>query len=473
MIKKILWWCSGANVELLDKSTYSDKQRYLSIGATVIITSILSVFSAYYAFYSVIDNVFSSVLLGLMWGILITSLNRLVFASIGYIDNSLKSTISLIPRLFIAITIALTLAFPFQIQLFETSINERIYKQRYEELTLIEQDYKHQINIKIREKSALEDQLVKESSGNGSTGQVGIGAIYKTLKDRIQIQEVEITKLTKEFQNLRQSRIDKKIGLLERIEALNMLRKESNTINITYYVFLLLFLMLELIPILLKLFNPVSLYDELLERSEYVTIKIESSIKQNKIQEDATQNKVETKTIFELYCHKIIADLEFQITKNRLKATELLRTGIMIIIIGILGYIGIAWFLVGVFFETHEFKSHYFYLMISLSLLFIFVQFLGGWFLKQYRRTLNTSLYLNSLKPNLDKYLLSYYVICEFSNGEERKNSIKELLLIISNEFKNIDNQLLITQEENFAKEVTDSINSLKDTIGNLISKLK
>lgn len=111
--------------------------------------------------------------------------------------------------------------------------------------------------------------------------------------------------------------------------------------------------------------------------------------------------------------------------------------------------------------------------MISLSLLFIFIQFLGGWFLKQYRRTLNTSLYLNTIKPNLDKYLLSYYVVHEFSTEGEKKFFVKDLLSVISNEFKNLDSQLLNTQEENFAKEMSDSINSLKDTITNLTNKLK
>ena len=55
-----------------------------------------------------------------------------------------------------------------------------------------------------------------------------------------------------------------------------------------------------------------------------------------------------------------------------------------------------------------------------------------------------------------------------------KMNELNQFLLknTLEYEFKNLDSSLLTLQEENFAKEVTDSINSLKDTIANFNSKL-
>jgi hypothetical protein len=473
MMRKLLWWCAGADLRLLEKSTYNDKQRFLSIGATVIISSILSAFSAYYAFKSITGNEVSSIVLGLMWGILITSLNRLNFAAISSRDKSFNSRIMMLaPRLVLSILIAITLSFPFQLKLFENSINNRILQDKEASLAIIEEEYQAKITNKKRDKAILEVQYINEISGKGTTGVSGDGLVAKTLKERIQSTEIGITNLIIENQKYRQEVKDRKIDLLERIETLNKLRKESTSMNLTYITFLLLFVFLELTPIILKLFFPKSYYDILLENSEYLH-PTENNVRDINIQVSGVAAEKDSRSLFESYCNRIITDLEFQINKNRIKASELLRNGIIIIISGILCYIGVAYFLVGVFLETHEFKPHYIYFMISLSLLFIFIQFLGGWFLKQYRRTLNTSLYLNAMKPNLDKYLLSYYAICEFGNTEERKNLIKDFLLFINNEFKNLDGQLLNSQEDNFAKDVVDSINSLKETLSNLTNKIK
>ncbi len=473
MIKKIIWWCAGADIQLLSQSSYTDKQRYLSIGATVIITSILSTFSAYYAFYSLTENIISSFILGLMWGILITSLNRLVFVSIKGFDKPLNSTmLSLVPRVLIAISIAFTLALPLQLKLFDGSIKNVIAQQRQEFITNIQKKYIKQVDLKINQKKILENQYLDELEGKSVSGKYGEGAVAKTLRERIQAEEDALTKLTIEFEKYRQEIIDKKIGLLDRIEALNKLRNQSKSMNWIYISFFWFFLLLELMPIILKLSSSKGHYETLVEHSEFFKVS-ENKITNYNTQVTEIDDKEESKSIFENYCRKIISDIEFQSNKSRVKATELLRTGIIIIISGILCYIGTAYLLVGVFLETHEFKPYYIYFMISLSLLFIFIQFLGGWFLNQNKRILNISLYLRSMKPNIDKYLLSYYAICELSTEEEKKHFTKDLLLVLSSEFKNIDSQLLNSHEENFAREVTDSINSLKGTITNFANKLK
>ncbi|MDH8179558.1 hypothetical protein QIG81_27635, partial [Klebsiella pneumoniae] len=49
------------------------------------------------------------------------------------------------------------------------------------------------------------------------------------------------------------------------------------------------------------------------------------------------------------------------------------------------------------------FKEQYIYGMISCSLLFIFIEFLSAWFLKQYRHFVDTSTYHIKVKSIFDK----------------------------------------------------------------------
>jgi hypothetical protein len=472
MIRKFLWWCSGANIPLLEKSTPVDRKRYSTIGASVLLSSVFSTLSASYAFYTVTNNQVSSVILGLMWGTLVTNINRLIYSSIDTHERfEGKVLLSLLPRIMMAIVISLTLTYPLQLKLFENEITNRVLTHRHEAFLPIEQDYQRRIAERVNEKVELEKQYQTEIVGQGISKITGLGPLAKTLSDRIQNTELAITSLKKELEGIRNTRVRSSIGLIERMEAFNLVRKENSSLTIAYFLLIFIFLIIELTPLLLNFSTTKGVYEVLLQRNEFIQLDKEGKQGQDNQHSDIKTSLSET-SIFEKYCKTIIEDLNFQITKNRLKASELLKTGIIIIIAGILGYIGVVYFFVGVYLEAHEFKPQYIYFMTSFSLLFVFIQLLGGWFLKQYRSSLNTSLYLNSLKPNVDKSLLSYYVLLEIVPKKEAKSFMKELLSITGNHL-NGEHSFINPNDEQYSKDIIDAIGALKETIGGLSSKIK
>ena len=149
----------------------------------------------------------------------------------------------------------------------------------------------------------------------------------------------------------------------------------------------------------------------------------------------------------------------------------MLRNGLIIIIAAILLYAGIAYYLIAIFFEQHPFKVQYIYFMISLSLLFIFLQFLGGWFLQQYKSAMKSILYINSMKPEIHRWMLGYFAIKEVAQDGEKNNYIELLIALLSSNAKTFDNQIMAIHEANFAKDVFDSLNELKSTVSKLSTK--
>ena len=74
--------CSGADKEILDQCTIKEKNKFIGIGSTLILTAALASLSVGYAIYSTFDSVVISTIIGIFWGIVIFSLDRYIVTSI-------------------------------------------------------------------------------------------------------------------------------------------------------------------------------------------------------------------------------------------------------------------------------------------------------------------------------------------------------------------------------------------------------
>lgn len=99
------------------------------------------------------------------------------------------------------------------------------------------------------------------------------------------------------------------------------------------------------------------------------------------------------------------------------KGTTYSKFGIFVFIVSIVGWQLIA-------FST-GFKEQYIYGIISCSVLFIFIEFLSAWFLRQYRSYVDTSTYLVKIKSIFDKYMLAYLAL---KDGEIVSDGLTETL---------------------------------------------
>ncbi len=146
------------------------------------------------------------------------------------------------------------------------------------------------------------------------------------------------------------------------------------------------------------------------------------------------------------------------------KASILLDKGTSYTIFGIVFYIAsiVFW---QVMFLTYGYQKQFLWGIISCSFLFLFIEFLSAWFLKQYRNFIDASTYLIKVKSIFDKYMLTYLINNEIEDESSKKESLLLLLKLINTEIQWPENTLNKSSEVSFAKETLNSISDLVSVI--------
>ncbi len=225
------------------------------------------------------------------------------------------------PRLFLAILLALVISKPLELKIFEKEINKQIDDQRnnlvintkatiaksfpeIEELNQKITGLKNQIDVTQSKFDRLTQEANKEADGTGGSGHANKGPIYKAKADAAEKAEVDlekvisrnqpqIDKLEKEVGKLsinrgkafdnQKTNIDKYDGLAARIDALGVLTSKSDAMYMANLFLILLFIAIETSPIFTKLISAKGPYDDLLEKHEHSIeiYKIEKMSKNN------------------------------------------------------------------------------------------------------------------------------------------------------------------------------------------------
>ncbi|MCB0429239.1 MAG: DUF4407 domain-containing protein [Flavobacteriales bacterium] len=322
-IKRFFWWCSGATPNLLSKAP-SEHNKYFGIGATVFFTGLFATLSGGYALYFVFNDVhpairlFAALLFGVVWGMMIFNLDRFIVSSTKKSGKAWKEVRLAIPRLLLAVMIALVIAKPLELQIFHTSIgyemevmkHQDIKKQEDALFTRFAGDFlametettrlQSQIDSAAAKRDNLDQEARKEADGTGGSEHRGLAKIYALKKadadkaqkelDAISGQNLPLiadlknqhSTLSLQVDSLRQN-IHREAydGFDKRLVALGTLAEENPAISIAGLFLMLLFLMIETAPVLVKLMAPRGPYDELLEAHEhaYVNFRIEKITK--------------------------------------------------------------------------------------------------------------------------------------------------------------------------------------------------
>ena len=215
-ISKFLWFCAGADLQLLKHCPQSERIKEEGIGGVVLATGVLAFLSSSYAFFIVfrdpqINSMITSILaiaFGFIWSLIIFNLDRFIVSSTGHGDGTEKITMEeftgAIPRLIMALIIGFTLSKPLEIRIMKSEL-EAIYqqkKEKYIEESTPSEDKRYDNEHKIsqekfdtvsadrvrfeKERQELQDKAVqervdanKEASGKNGNGVSGTGPIYK------------------------------------------------------------------------------------------------------------------------------------------------------------------------------------------------------------------------------------------------------------------------------------------------------
>ena len=310
-IVKLLIFCSGSSEEVLEKCPSSEWIKYTSIGATVLLTAIIAVLSSFFAFQMIFSTFFISLPVAILWGLIIFNLDRYIVSSFRKNGEPLKEFIQSLPRLFLAVVIALVISKPLEIEVFKSEIKQSLVESRKKSMNSLEANYLTSIQVNDQKIKELKKELngffllkeryyqdyICECDGTCGTGKRGRGSEcnfkqqkyeesaseYKNQKSRIDLLVGELNKKRNiqdaEFE-ADKKRLDANFssGFLARLNALNDMEGFAS-FSIT-----LLLILIEITPILSKLFAPEGPYDHLISMREYEykTEYMRSVYKQNR-----------------------------------------------------------------------------------------------------------------------------------------------------------------------------------------------
>lgn len=305
-IKSFFLFCSGVDKEILAQVP-SDENKYLGIGGTVFFTGVLAFFSAGYALYTIFDTWFFALIFGAIWGLMIFNLDRYIVASMKSKSGFFGNLWIALPRLAMAVLLALVISKPLELKIFQKEIDaelivmeQEVYKTQEDR---IQERFQSQISSyetaitglrnEIEQKTAARDEKVAaalaEADGSGGSGIRNMGPIYRAKKAEAALaqaeldealatntplianQEAELNKLKASVQTeIAQLERGAFGGLAARIDALDRLGQQSSAIHLASLFVMLLFIAIETAPIFTKLISPRSPYDFLLEEHEHV-----------------------------------------------------------------------------------------------------------------------------------------------------------------------------------------------------------
>jgi hypothetical protein len=323
-IQKTLIACSAAVSDIVTlPECRADAKRHAMVGAFVLLTACFAFASGGFAVYTGFRSVPMALAIGFAWALLIFTIDRFVVSGIRKVDveglpfltrskKHIHEWLITAPRLGLAALISIVIATPLELRFFEREINTRIAvneladseratkeidRQFVELQTLRGQNAKLNDAI-IAARAAyqqMNDRAVEELAGLSGTGQSGPGPVYEQRKVQaqdlavvweetrrvnsaaIRSNEVEISRLEKQRQtmlNKHRAIIAEGDGFLARYQALGQLASSHSDVRTARTFMTLLFLCIELTPVLMKLLLRRGPYDEILETLEH-TVRVE------------------------------------------------------------------------------------------------------------------------------------------------------------------------------------------------------
>lgn len=150
--------CSGADKEILDQCTIKEKNKFIGIGSTLILTAILASLSGGYAIYSTFDSVIISTIIGIFWGIVIFSLDRYIVTSIDKKGEWWNQLLTALPRLLMAFVLAITISKPLELRLFQDAVNKSMGEIADASISGCEKDWNTERDKLAKRKSELENE---------------------------------------------------------------------------------------------------------------------------------------------------------------------------------------------------------------------------------------------------------------------------------------------------------------------------
>lgn len=143
LIQRFFIICSGVDKGIIEDCP-TEWNKYTGIGATIFFTGVLASLSGGYALYTVFRNtnlgsvdgtaLWGALFFGILWGTIIFNLDRFIVSTFhktdkgGFLKRLGKELLQALPRILLAIIIAIVISKPIEIKIFERRLSEQIQK---------------------------------------------------------------------------------------------------------------------------------------------------------------------------------------------------------------------------------------------------------------------------------------------------------------------------------------------------------
>ncbi|NJM16512.1 MAG: DUF4407 domain-containing protein [Bacteroidales bacterium] len=125
-IYRFFSWCAGARLFLLEKCP-TDYNKFFGIGILVAFTGIMASISGTFAILSIFELNAISLTMGAFWGVFVFFLDWYILASLKKNKNNIgMEALSALPRLAISVLLAVVIAVPLELRLFEQEILQQL-----------------------------------------------------------------------------------------------------------------------------------------------------------------------------------------------------------------------------------------------------------------------------------------------------------------------------------------------------------
>lgn len=327
-IEKFFWFCSGVNIEILSREDCeTEHSKYSSIGAAVFLTAVMAFLSGSYALYTVFRNIFPAAGFGVLWSIIIFNLDRSIILNIRKgKNNTWEQVRAALPRLLLAVALGVVIAKPLELRLFSGEINQRILVEKNKKIDEEKAKIKEKGNAEIQLKKVSIAQLnteienqtaeLKKQNNNLTWGRVERGEDLGTLTRQKQVDKLEADikklreekeSLEKELDSLTKSALDNVInsieeeyktsdGFLKQLATLEEISNENPRIALINWSITGLFVLIEILPILVKIMSRYGPYDSIVEANEETAI-FRQSVRTEDFKEKILQDRKDNQNI--------------------------------------------------------------------------------------------------------------------------------------------------------------------------------
>jgi hypothetical protein len=267
-ITRFLLSCAGVDFQTIMQTTSSEINKYKIMGTCVLLPAMMALFSGYYAMYLISQSLWISLSFAPFWAMIIFILDRAVVSG----TRPGRISFGVLGRIVLAVIIAFTISEPFILSLFSDTIEDkRVFviseKQKHASTEFDEQieAIKNKSNVEKTKVEDLHTSYIQEVDGTGGSKVAYRGPIAKIkeeaylnalgdYKQNELVRQQKISLLEEKKEDKRQLVQSKDAdGFLGNMVILGQLGKENSTVWWATWLICLLFLCIELIPILMKL----------------------------------------------------------------------------------------------------------------------------------------------------------------------------------------------------------------------------